>query len=166
MLDPLLPFCKHGKGWGLYPAHNQSFKISRGVCSGSIHSNQPVSLCPAHRSHTEILIFFLTFHCLKTFLNGGIFHRADPQTFHWFPASGKHIHPLKDQFSFSSCITAIDQILHITSIHQSFYDFKLLLFILGNFQLPCFWKDWQIIKLPFFIFRVIFLWLCVFCQMS
>ena len=57
----LLLALHHGKGWGLYPAHNQSFKISRGVCSGSIHSNQPVSLCPAHRSHTEILIFFLIF---------------------------------------------------------------------------------------------------------
>ena len=115
--DLSVTLCQHSKGWCLDTPHIQGLVVQDREKTGGINADQPVRFLAAECRLIKGLIPAARFQMCKSLTDGTVLHRGNPKTGDGLSTSG-HIHrQTEDQFPLASCVTAVDNLGHVRSLH-------------------------------------------------
>ena len=137
-----------------------------GQCSGSVHPNQPVCFSTADCRFIEMLVFSSVGQMCKSFFNGFICHRRDPQPLYRFMTVGFFQDPSGYQLSFPSRISGNNYFPDILSVQLGLHRLILLRSLTDYHKLHLLRHHRQCCHIPFLILFVIFFRVCQSHQMS
>ena len=114
IVDLLLPVDNQSQGRRLYSTDGEHLMVAAvhaSIETRTVHPQQPVADGPAQSCHVKALVVPLLFQVLKTFADGLIGHRRNPQPLDRALHSGELHHPTLDKLTFLSGITAVDNLV-------------------------------------------------------
>ena len=119
-----------GQRWGHDPAHIQLGAVDQGEKPGGVDAHQPVGFGAAQGALVQSIEIYAGTEICKSFPDGFILHRGNPEPLHRLAASGQVVHRAENQLSLPSGITGVDQLAHILAVHQAFQKLKLTALLL------------------------------------
>ena len=133
----------------------QSTVVQNREKTGCIDTNEPISPLTATGCSKEVVILLAVFQLTEALFNGVIFHRGNPKSVDRLGASGHLVDVAEDKLALTPCITGVDNVGHISSVHKLFQRFKLVVLITGDFVLPVGRNDGKIVVSPLGVFLIV-----------
>ena len=146
---------KHSQGRGLHSSHIQGTVIQNGEKTGGIDTHQPIRFLSAKRRLIQGVILCARSQVIHTLTDRAVLHRGNPQSFNGFLAAGHFINQTENELTFASCVTSIDDGIHVGAVNQGTEIFKGRLLARGDHIAEGLGENGKVVIAPFLEILVI-----------
>ena len=164
--DLPFPLNQQRKSRGHNSANGKGAVIGQGKESGGVDAHKPVRFHAAQSAFVQTIVVAARLQIRKSFPDGVILHRGDPQSFHGLAASSQIIHGAEDQLSFTTSVAGVDDFCDVALTHQRVENIELLLLILLDTESEAAGQNGQVVHIPLGEAFLIEGGICQLCQMT